>query len=149
GKAGDDPTLAAEIEGGADKGVWTIDWKRERKKAAAKGAVGRDAIVVERGKVRRLRLPLPAITADWDDAGLASAIRLDATKRTITPPAGYVVSGHDLAWSPDRARLALVATPDGDCAAPAKLFVVDAGTGRMHEVASAASPAPTWLDATH
>jgi hypothetical protein len=149
GKNADDPALIATIDGGKDAGTWTLDWKRGHKKAAPKGTTARDAIVVARGQVRRLRLPVAAITADWDDDGLASAIRLDDTRKTITPPAGLVVDGHALVWSPDRARLALVGTPDGDCEAAGTLFVADAGTGKLHKLGTAAAPAPVWVDATH
>ena len=147
--AGDDPQLVVVIAGGPDKGAWLVDWKRGHKKKPPKKqklSVGADALVVARGQVRRRRLP-GGITADWDDDGLASAIRLDGTRKTVTPPAGLVVDGHGLVWSPDRARLALVAQPDdGDCSAPATLFVVDAGTGKLRELGRAEAPAPVWVD---
>jgi hypothetical protein len=148
GKAGEDPALIATAVGGKDAGGWTLDWKRGRK-VAAKKAAARDAVVVTRGQVRRLRLPIETITADWDDDGLASAIRLDDTRKTVTPPEGMVVDGHELVWSPDRARLALVAMTEGDCDGPATVFVADAGTGKLHELGTASAPAPAWVDATH
>lgn len=148
---GDDPQVVVVIDGGKDEGAWQVDWKRGHKKkppASQKLSVGKDAVIVARGQVHRRRLP-DGITADWDDDGLASAIRLAATRKTVTPPAGLVVDGHGLVWSPDRARLALVTLPDdGDCAAPATLFVVDAGTGKLREIGQSAAPAPIWVDDT-
>jgi hypothetical protein len=147
--AGDDPQVVVVIDGGPDEGAWLVDWKRGHKKkppAKSKLSPGKDTLIVSRGQVLRRQLPA-GVTADWDDDGLASAIRLDATRKTVTPPAGLVVDGHGLVWSPDRARLALVAlADDGDCAAPARLFVVDAGTGKLREIGQAAAPSPTWVD---
>ncbi len=149
GKGGE-PTLVAATRSPTEKQkrTWVLDWKR-RQKTEEKVSVGKDALVVARGVARRLRAPVAGVTADWDDDGLASAIRLDDTRKTVTPPAGLVVDGHALVWSPDHARLALVAVVEGDCAAPARLFVVDAGTGKLRELGGAASPAPAWIDATH
>lgn len=148
-KPGDDPDVVVVIDGGHDEGAWLVDWKRGHKKkppASQKLSPGKDALIVARGQVRRKRLAA-GVTADWDDDGLASAIRLDATRKTVTPPAGLVVDGHGLVWSPDRARLALVALPDdGDCAAEATLFAVDAGTGKLRELGKSAAPAPIWVD---
>lgn len=155
GKNGADPTLIAAIRApktAPSAGTWILDWKREHAKRPAAGqklAVGRDALVVTKGVARRLRAPVAGVTADWDDDGLASAIRLDDTRKTVTPPAGLVVDGHGLVWSPDRARLALVAVAEADCAAPATVFVVDAGTGTLRKLGASAAPAPAWLDATH
>jgi hypothetical protein len=148
GKDTDEPTLLATVEGD-DPGTFTVDWKRGHAKKAAKASAAKNAVVVSRGQVQRLRLPIEKVTADWDDDGLASAIRLDATRKTVTPPSGLVVDGHELVWSPDRARLALVATREGDCDAPATLFVVDAATGKLHSLGPASAPCPQWLDATH
>ncbi|MCB9572109.1 MAG: hypothetical protein H6709_08460 [Kofleriaceae bacterium] len=152
GAAGADPQLAVTITGGAAAGAWLLDWKRGHKKRPPKKprlVPGKDALVIARGAVRRLRLPVADVTADWDDDGLASAIRLERTRRTVTPPAGLLVDGNALAWSPDGARLALVAVPGDDCAAAATVFVVDAATGKLRELGPAMAPAPAWLDATH
>jgi hypothetical protein len=149
GKPNEDPGLTVKISGGKDAGVWALDWKRgTKKKAGKKVTVGKDALVVARGQVRRLRLPVQKITADWDDDGLASAIRLDATRRTVEPPAGLAIDGHGLVWSPDRSRLAMIAVSEDDCAAPAILFVADAGTGTLREIGRAVAPAPAWVTPT-
>ncbi len=151
GKAGDDPDLALRIAGGDDAGLWTVDWKRAHKKRPAKGQklpTSNDAIAVARGAVRRHRMPVAGITADWDDDGLASAIRIERTRRTVSSPAGLLIDGNSLQWSADGARVLLVATPVADCAAPARVFVVDAGTGKLRPVGQGVAPAPIWLDAT-
>ena len=101
---GDDPDIVVVIDGGDDQGAWLVDWKRGHKKkppASQKLSPGKDVLIVARGQVHRKRLAA-GVTADWDDDGLASAIRLDATRKTVTPPAGLVVDGHGLVWSPDR-----------------------------------------------
>lgn len=143
---GDDPALLVAARGGKDAGTWIVDWKRGQKQAApAKTRLAGEVVTVARGQVQRRRVPVPGVTADWDDDGLASAIRLDATRKTVTPPAG-LVDGHAFAWSPERARAALVAVPEDDCEAPATVMIVDAGTGKLREVGRAVSPAPVWVD---
>jgi hypothetical protein len=145
--AADEPTLVATTRGDDAATGWTLDWKRGQKKKAKKAAPGKDALVVARGQVRRLRLPVGKVTADWDDDGLASAIRLDTTRKNVEAPAGLLIDGHQLIWSPDRERLAMVAVPEGDCEAAATLLVVDAATGTVREIGKAAAPAPIRVDA--
>ncbi len=89
------------------------------------------------GKSTRVhRLPVADVTADWDDRGLASAIRLGKTSRVVTVPTGQI-DGDTVEWSPDGTHLALVAVLDEHCtpgAAAAAAFVVDAATGTLQEV---------------
>ena len=57
GKGSDEPTLLATVEGD-DEGTFTVDWKRGHAKKAAKTTAAKDAVVVSRGQVQRLRLPI-------------------------------------------------------------------------------------------
>lgn len=89
------------------------------------------------GKSTRVhRLPVADVTADWDDRGLASAIRLAQTSRVVTVPTGQI-DGDTIVWSPDGTHLALVAVLDEHCtpgASAAAAFVVDAATGTLQEL---------------
>ena len=81
-----------------------------------------------------VRVPPDGIAGDWDDQGLASAIRLGQTSRAITVPGQ--IDGSSLAWSPDRSHLAFVALlddckPNGNAAAA---FVAEASTGKVTEL---------------
>ncbi len=82
------------------------------------------------------RLPVADVTADWDDRGLASAIRLAKSNRVVTVPTGQI-DGDTVAWSPDRTHLAFVAVLDEHCtpgAPAAAAFAVDAATGTLQEL---------------
>jgi hypothetical protein len=88
--------------------------------------------------VRLVRLPTDGIAGDWDDQGLASAIRLGLTNRTLTVPGQ--IDGSTVAWAPDHGHLAFVAQLD-DCkpnGAAAAVFVAEATTGRLDELERAA-----------
>jgi hypothetical protein len=92
------------------------------------------------GKSARLvRLPTDGIAGDWDDQGLASAIRLSQTNRTLTVPGQ--IDGSTVAWAPDHTHLAFVALLD-DCkpnGSAAAVFIAEASTGRLDEIERAAS----------
>jgi hypothetical protein len=94
------------------------------------------------------RLPLDGITADWDDRGLASAMRLAASNRVVSVPTGQI-DGDTVVWSPDQGHLALVAVLDEHCtpgAPAAAAFIVDAATGALHEIRRAnGGLAVAWL----
>ena len=86
--------------------------------------------------VRLVRVPPDGIAGDWDDQGLASAIRLGQTSRVITVPGQ--IDGSTVAWAPDRSHLAFVAQLDDACGKPnapgAAAFVAEASTGRLDEI---------------
>lgn len=91
-----------------------------------------------KGKTPRLRaLPVPGVTADWDDKGLASAIRIGKSNRVVSVPAPGLIDGHTATWSPDRSRIAFVAQLDDRCKPDvpnAAVFVADATTGALTEL---------------
>jgi len=89
------------------------------------------------GRSARLhRAPPDGILGDFDDQGLASAIRIGLTSRTITVPGQ--IDGSTVAWSPDRGHLAFVAQLDDSCTKPnvvsAAAFVADPSTGHVDEL---------------
>lgn len=94
------------------------------------------------GKLVRSRaIPVYDITADFDDKGLASAIRIGRSNRILSIPSPGLIDGNSLQWSADRAHLAFVAQLDDQCgkaAVNAAAFVSDATTGALRELERAA-----------
>ena len=100
------------------------------------------------GAARLHALPLAHVAADWDEHGLASAVRLVASKRVVAGPEGGQIDGHTAAWSPDRSHLAFVARLDDACTPDAVTgaFVADAATGAVRELARGAGAfAVAWI----
>lgn len=102
------------------------------------------------GKTARPRtIPVHDITADFDDHGLASAIRVGRSSRILSVPSPGLIDGNSLAWSPDRAHLAFVAQLDDRCggdAPSAAAYLADAATGALRELERAAEGlAVGWL----
>ncbi|MGE0549984.1 MAG: hypothetical protein AB7O24_14800 [Kofleriaceae bacterium] len=97
---------------------------------------------------RRHGLPLPALSADWDDQGLASALRIPSSNRVVSVPSPGLIDGNTLAWSPDRSHLAFVADLDEECRvgiAGTAVYVADTATGSATLVHTA-PVAPDKLD---
>lgn len=94
------------------------------------------------GKALRPRaLPVRDITADFDDHGFASAIRIGRSNRILSVPSPGLIDGNSLAWSPDGAHLAFVAQLGDECgpdAQNAAAYVADATTGALRELERAA-----------
>jgi hypothetical protein len=88
-------------------------------------------------KAKQRALPVAEVTADWDDAGLASAIRIGRSNRVVSVPSPGLIDGNSASWSPDRSRLAFVAHLDDHCT-PGSIstaaFVADAATGQTQEL---------------
>jgi len=83
------------------------------------------------------RMP-PGISADWDDQGLASAIRIASSNRVVTVPGQ--IARDTIAWSPDHAHAAFVAQIADHCdpATPTvAAYVIDTATGAATELARA------------
>jgi hypothetical protein len=102
------------------------------------------------GTSARLDRRAAEITADFDDHGLASQIRLDSSKRVVSVPSPGQIDGSSIAWSPDRVRVALIAQLEDRCSEGARaavaVFVVDAATGVMKSVERATGGlALEWL----
>lgn len=100
------------------------------------------------GGVRLHRTPVANITADWDDQGLASAIRIAASNRVVTVPGQ--IAGDTVVWSPDRNHLAFVAQLSDHCEstkAGVAAYVIDAATGGANELVRAQHGLSIdWLD---
>lgn len=120
----------------------------------APGSAITETLVVAHGQVRKQRIPVDGVAADWDDAGTAGAFRLERTRRTVTLPAGASANGHSMVWSPTQARLAFATAALDRCARDAAsrhvvLFAVEAATGTLRQVAEGTGDfAPLWLDDT-
>jgi hypothetical protein len=86
------------------------------------------------------QLPIKGIVADWDDKGLASAIRLSASNRVLTVPSPGLIDGNTAAWSPQKTHLAFVAQLDETCTpgtVSAAAVVADVTTGKTTELVRA------------
>ncbi|HEY1812969.1 MAG TPA: hypothetical protein VGG74_11520 [Kofleriaceae bacterium] len=118
--------------------------------AAPKKPSGPELTISTAGSVRLARLPVPSITADWDDQALASAIRLQPTSRVVSVASPGLIAGNTITWSPDRSKIAFVAQLSDQCAPHAPTvaaFVADAATGTTHELARATTGlAIDWVD---
>ncbi len=89
------------------------------------------------GGVRTHRVPA-GISADWDEQGLASAIRIASSNRVVTVP-GQIASD-TFAWSPDRTHAVFVAQIADHCIAKTPTvaaFAIDTATGAATELARA------------
>src|SRR3569623_684275 len=101
------------------------------------------------GRTARLHRAAPdGVAGDFDDQGLASAVRISQTNRTLSVPGQ--IDGSTIAWSPDRAHLAFVAQLDDSCTKPnamtAAAFVADPSTGHVDEIERASGGlAHEWI----
>jgi len=84
----------------------------------------------------RLHASPANVTADWDEQGLASAIRIGSSNRIVAVPSSGLIARDTAAWSPDRTRLAFVAQLDDLCtpASSTAAYVADAATGQLTEL---------------
>jgi len=97
------------------------------------------------GGVRLHRVP-DKISADWDDQGLASAIRIATSNRVVTVPGQ--IAGDSIVWSPDRNHLALIAQTSDHCDAATPsvtAYAIDTATGAASELARGHGLAIDWV----
>ncbi|MDX2093547.1 MAG: hypothetical protein SFX73_37235 [Kofleriaceae bacterium] len=98
---------------------------------------------------QRNALPVPTVTADWDEHGLASAIRIGSSNRVVSVPSPGLIDGNSAVWSPGKAQLAFVAQLDDTCvpgAIASAAYVADAATGKLTELERAvAGLALEWV----
>ncbi|CAN5739786.1 hypothetical protein BH11MYX3_BH11MYX3_23660 [soil metagenome] len=92
------------------------------------------------GRTARLHaLPVPTVTADWDDQGLASAMRIGSSNKVVSVPSPGLIDGNTVTWSPDHSHLAFVAQlqPEATCTpgtVRAAAYITDAATGAVQLV---------------
>ncbi|MBA3460182.1 MAG: hypothetical protein H0T46_09495 [Deltaproteobacteria bacterium] len=88
-----------------------------------------------KSKTARLyTLPVARVTADWDEQGLASAMRIGSSNKVVTVPNPGLIDGNSVRWSPDHSRLAFVAQLQADAVCTpgtprAAAYSADAATG--------------------
>jgi hypothetical protein len=63
----------------------------------------------------------------------------------VSVPSPGQIDGSSVAWSPDHSHLALVASLDERCPVRAAVFVVDAATGRLEQLAQGAGLSADWV----
>jgi hypothetical protein len=92
------------------------------------------------------------VLTDWEDGDHgASAFRLERTRKTLTLPAGRAALRDSMRWSPSGMRLAFATRAADPCSADpdkrrAALYVAEAATGRLRELAAGEGPLePAWL----
>ena len=91
-------------------------------------------IDVQRKTARRSARPDGSIVADWDEQGLASAMRVGSSAKVITVPSPGLIDGSTVVWSPDHTRVAFVAQLQADAVCTpgsprAAAYTADASTG--------------------
>ncbi len=133
-------------------------WKRLDGSAAAKAGTAFGPVLrLVDDRARLTRVPVAGVTADWDDAGLASAMRVSRSGRSISAPPGLYVAGDSVARSPDGARVVFAAVPLDPCpvampsdglALPGPAwFVAEVTTGRVQQLVPwSAADQVDWLD---
>ena len=155
---GAEPALVARVVpaklGGAaaPARTYALDWRQGLKRGTDLPPP-RDGLRVRPLAAERRRVPIAGVTADWDDAGTASALRVDKSKKVVTPAGGAMIDGHSVTWSPDGSRLAFATAAADPCgegdARGVTVHVVDAASGRHRTVHKGSGvPSPVWLDAT-
>ena len=89
------------------------------------------------GRTARLHQTPVDVTADFDEHALASSIRIDTSNRVVSVPSPGQIDGSTVVWAPDKSSLALVASLDEHCTTKnaAAVFVVEAATGKLREIA--------------
>ncbi len=90
---------------------------------------------------RLAALPVPTVTADWDDQGLASAIRIGSSNRVVSAPSPGLIDGNTATWSPGKSHLSFVVQLDETCtpgAISSAAYIADAATGTLTELERAA-----------
>ena len=153
---GAEPTLVARVvparlaAAASPPRTYAIDWRQGQKRGTDLPPP-RDGLRVRALSAERRRLPVAGVTADWDDAGTASALRIDKSKKVVAP-GGAMIDGHSMVWSPDGARLAFATAAEDPCgdgaARDVSVYVVDAASGRARVVNKGTGvPSPSWLDA--
>ncbi len=146
---GTEPTLVARVKSGGGSALQAIDWHRGEA-AATQLKAPRDGLRIRPLAAERRRLPVAGVTADWDDAGTASALRIDKSKKVVAP-GGAMIDGHSVTWAPDGTRLAFATAAEDPCGEDAardvSVQVVDAASGRARVVSRGTGvPSPVWLD---
>jgi hypothetical protein len=149
-------SYSAKVDPSLRAGIWVFwgnQWHLfdDDYKLTALGKATRPAgpwLEVKSRSARLHAIPVTGVTADWDDKGIASQIRIAKSNRIVTVPAPGLIDGNTLSWSPDRSRIAFVAQLDDQCtpgAVNAAAFVADATTGAATEIDRAESMAIEWM----
>jgi hypothetical protein len=98
---------------------------------------------VTREKLQRI------VSGDWDEIGLASAMRITSTHKIVTVPSPGLINGNTVERSPDGSQLVFVAQLSDTCKpgdATAAAFVADTATGTARELERAtAGVAAMWM----
>ena len=89
------------------------------------------------------------VSGDWDEVGLASAMRITSTHKIVTVPSPGLINGNTVERSHDGSQLVFVAQLSDTCKpgdATAAAFVADTSTGTARELERATTGiAITWI----
>lgn len=145
------PPAGFWISSGTPKTTWrALEDDHKLSRLPAKTARPAGARLEVNGTSSRLQaLPVPTVTADWDEQGLASAIRIGSSNRVVSAPSPGLIDGNTAAWSPGKSHLAFVVRLDETCtpgALSSAAYIADAATGTLTELERAATGlAVEWL----
>ncbi|MEZ4360249.1 MAG: hypothetical protein R3B48_08720 [Kofleriaceae bacterium] len=143
---------AARVLVRAERGGWTELADGALRATRARPPHGAPRLRLAGDQVRIERPPVAGVVADWDQAGMASALRVRRSNRLIAAPAPALIDGQRAAWSPAGERLALVTAVE-DCDAEAAgpryaAYVAEPITGALTELARADVGLDVqWVDA--
>ena len=149
-RAGEPHLEAAWLPGTGKKRATAIDWQHGKALPIDKPQPMRGARLALDAQTAALRrLPIAGVTADWDDRGTASAIRLDQTGKVVAAPDGALIDGDSVALAPDGARLVFAVAAEPPCGADddRRLYLAEVATGRVRKLAAGAVSSGLWLDA--
>lgn len=116
--------------------------------AAAPAGPATAAVRVGYRRVEPVVETVPSIEADWDGGGLASALRLTRSQKTVAAPVGTLFDGRTVSFSPDGTAMAIATAPLDHCSESAadrqvQLLIIDVASGQQRVVAELeGDPAP-------
>lgn len=125
-----------------------VDWRHGKLAPLAKPPrLTGERLEIGAAGVGLRRLPIAAVSADWDDTGTAGALRFDRSGKVIAEPGGGLIDGDAVAVAPAGARAAFLTalTPPCDDTTRAA-YAVEVASGQVRLLARGDLSAPMWLD---
>jgi hypothetical protein len=123
------------VGAGSPKQTWRV-WKAGKLDALPPKTTRPPGQRLEvKSKTARLyTLPVARVTADWDEHGLASAMRIGSSNKVVTVPSPGLIDGNSVTWSPDHSHLAFTAQLQADAVCTpgsprAAAYTANAATG--------------------
>ncbi len=131
------PPAGFYVGAGSPRPSWRVLTNAKLDALPAKTARPSGPRLEVQGRSARLHaLPVPTVIADWDDQGLASAMRIGSSNKVVSVPSPALIDGNTVTWSPDHSHLAFIAQlqPEATCTpgtVRAAAYTADAATGAL------------------